>query len=63
MHKKANADLRKIIKENGVYFWEVALMLGWSEATITRKFRVELSEADRKAILGAVKTLKNSKVG
>lgn len=59
MHKKANADLRKIIKENNVYLWEIALFLGISEATMTRRFRVEMSEADKKEILAVIKMLKN----
>ena len=42
----ANQSIRRYAKSRGVFFWEIALFLGVSENTITRKLRTELSEDD-----------------
>ena len=49
-----NSELRAIIKNRGVKFWQLADYLGISEATLTRLMRHEL-DADKVAeILSAV---------
>ena len=43
----ANEIIRTSAKSHGVSLWEIALHLGVSEATITRKLRIELTERER----------------
>lgn len=42
-----NKDLRTYAKEKGVFFWQIAKVMGISEPTMTRKLRSELTEQDR----------------
>lgn len=39
-----NKDLRAYAKEKGVFFWQVAEVMGISEPTMTRRLRTELPE-------------------
>ena len=43
----ANKSIREKAREKGVRFWEIADVLGVSEATLTRKLRHELPAAER----------------
>ena len=45
--KRANQEIREYAAKNGVYLWEIALAMGISEPTMTRKLRMELSERER----------------
>lgn len=42
-----NKDLRNYAKEKGVYFWQIAKVMGISEPTMTRRLRSELPEQDK----------------
>ena len=53
----ANTEIRRAAKAAGVPLWAIAQRLGVSEATITRRLRVELSAADRTRILSEIKEL------
>lgn len=61
-----NKELRKLAKEKGVFFWQVALELGICETTMTRRLRVPLPEDEEEKIrqiiekLSAVNTEKAS---
>lgn len=48
MQEKANLDLRQLMKESGVYFWQLGERWGCNEVTVSRRFRMELPE-DKKA--------------
>lgn len=50
-----NSDLRNQIKKHGFTMWQIADLLGVSEATITRKFRHELSHKEADNILNLLK--------
>lgn len=59
--EKANKEIRQTAKEKGVYFWQIAVELGVSEATITRALRVELSNEKKNEILNAINRIANKK--
>lgn len=50
----ANEKIRKAIKDNGMYLWQLSDVLGVSEATITRWMRHEMSDAKQAEIVGAI---------
>lgn len=52
-----NKELRKLAKERGVFFWQVAIELGISEATMTRKLRVELPDQEESKIKSIIERL------
>lgn len=45
--KKNNLIIRKALRENNVYLWELADILGVSEATLIRKMRKEYPEEEQ----------------
>ena len=49
--KRANQEIREYAAKNGVYLWEIALALGISEPTMTRKLRTELPDREREEIM------------
>ena len=55
--KRANQGIREYAAKNGVYLWEIALAMGISEPTMTRKLRTELSEHDREMIIRVINEL------
>lgn len=57
----ANENIRKAAKEKGVRFWEIAIAKGVSEATFTRKMRVELPDAEKQAIFKIIDELAAAK--
>lgn len=46
----ANQSIRAYARNKGVFFYEVAEVLGISEPTMTRKLRKELPEAEKSRI-------------
>lgn len=50
----ANKDIRFACMEQCVKFWQVALQLGISPETFTRRMRVEMSEDEKKEIYRAM---------
>ena len=56
----ANLDIRNAIKQANFKHWEVADLLGISEATFGRKLRKELSDDEKEKILNILK-VKNRK--
>ncbi len=57
----ANENIRKTAKEKGVRFWEIAIAEGVSEATFTRKMRMELPDAEKQAIFKIIDKLAAAK--
>lgn len=55
MVTKANLEIRQAIKEAGLTQWKVADLMGYSEATILRKLRKELSQEEKAQILKIIK--------
>ena len=55
--KRANQEIREYAAKNSVYLWEIALALGISEPTMTRKLRTELQEHDREMIIRIINEL------
>ena len=53
-----NSDMRKYAKESGVPFWQIAKVMGKSEATFTRYMREELSGDQKKEIKKIIDQLK-----
>ena len=55
--KRANQEIREYAAKNGIYLWEIALAMGISEPTMTRKLRTELPEHDREMIMRVINEL------
>lgn len=55
---KANQDIRKMAKENGVYFWQIAEEYGIADATFTRKMRRELPVVEKERIYSIIAKIK-----
>ena len=53
----ANQEIRTSAKKSGVPFWKIALEIGVSEPTFTRKMRLELSDEEKTKILDIIKKL------
>jgi len=52
-----NCDLRKAAKAAGVPLWRIGDALGFSEPTMTRKFRRELPVNEKNKILSVIAAL------
>lgn len=52
-----NDIIRKKARENRVPIWKIALALGISEATMTRRLRVELPAEERNVICSIIDQL------
>lgn len=52
-----NKDLREYAKLKGVYLWQIANAMGFSEPTMTRKLRIELSPEDKQAYIEIIDQL------
>lgn len=50
----ANMEIRKILFERGVAYWQVAKVLGVSENTIGRWMRTELDADMKKVFINAI---------
>lgn len=55
--KRATQEIREYAAKNSVYLWEIALALGISEPTMTRKLRTELPEREREMIIRVINEL------
>lgn len=54
----ANQDIRKLLKNNRIYLWEVAQLYGCTESTLSKKLRIELSKDDKEKIIDIIKQIK-----
>ncbi|MDY5350092.1 MAG: hypothetical protein SPG80_11195 [Candidatus Ventricola sp.] len=52
-----NEAIKAALKQNAVYQWEVAELLGIPETAFSRKLRHELPEADKASILKAIEKI------
>ena len=53
-----NMDIRKVIEDRRLKYWEVAKALGIHEATLSRWLRHELDNDKKKQVLDAIQTIK-----
>lgn len=55
-----NLLIRKTLKQTGMKYWQLARLLGISEATLTRRLRDELPVEEQKKIVAMIeaKTIK-----
>lgn len=56
----ANQDIRKLMKENRIYIWEVAQVYGCAESTFIKKLRVELPQEEKEKIIAIISELKQN---
>lgn len=54
MKQRANEEIRKKIKDNGIFQWEVAEALGVSEVTLIRWLRVPVSDTKKEELVHAI---------
>ncbi|WP_458398185.1 hypothetical protein [Anaerotignum sp.] len=57
----ANQEIRTSAKKSGVPFWRIALEIGVSEPTFTRKMRLELSDEEKQKIFAIIDRLSAEK--
>lgn len=58
MHSKANYEIRRLVKESGIYLWQLAYSLGISDSALSRKLRKELSDQEKNKMLRVISSLK-----
>lgn len=54
----ANTDIREKAKANNVLLWQIAEKLNITDATFSRKLRVELSKDEKTKIFSVIDSLK-----
>lgn len=52
-----NKDIRNLLKEKGIYHWQLADKLGISEPTLTRKLRRELPTEEKEKLIKVIKKM------
>ena len=57
----ANDLIRAAAKTSGVFLWQIAAELGVSEATITRRLRVELDKPERERFVSVIGEIRKAK--
>ena len=57
----ANEELRNAVRNSGVPFWKIAETMNVSAATMTRKLRRELPDAEKAKILDIIEQIKAQK--
>lgn len=51
MQLTSNKEIREKMQRSRIKYWEVALALGITDGTFSRKLRKEFSEEDKKRVL------------
>ena len=54
---QANADIKSLLKRNGLFYWQVAEQIGVAESTLLRWMRIELDAERKDQIASAVAEL------
>lgn len=57
---KRNEDVKKTIIDAGLKFWQVAYAMGISDATFSRKLRVEMKPEEKQKIHDTIAILKKA---
>jgi len=55
---KANQDLRMLARGAGIPLWTIAQKLSISEQTLIRKWRIELTDREKKEVRAIIENLK-----
>ena len=63
MRTHKNEEIRKLAKDRDIKLWEIAEQLGCADATLSRKLRRELPEAEKKEILAIIERLARENQG
>lgn len=50
----ANEAIKRAAKRRGVHLWQVANSLGMADSAFSRKLRYELTEAEKRQIIGII---------
>lgn len=50
-----NQDVRNAAKQNGIYLWELAEVLGMADSNFSRKLRKELTPEEKKKCFDFIK--------
>lgn len=58
---KENQDMRNAARKAGIPFWKIADELGISEASMTRKMRRELPDAEKQRVLQIIEQIRKQK--
>lgn len=56
-----NIEIKKSIKEAGLFQWQIAEKLGIHESALSRKMRHELSEEEKCVILDIIEEISHDK--
>lgn len=56
--EKKNQDIRKAAKAAGLFLWQIAEKLEYSEYTMVKKMRKELPAEEKERIFGIIEELK-----
>lgn len=56
----ANTDIREKARSNNVFLWQIAEKLNITDATFSRKLRVELSKDEKTKIFSIIDSLKTA---
>jgi hypothetical protein len=54
----ANEDIRKLLKDNRLFIWEISQFYGCTESTLSKKLRIELSKEEKKKIFDIIEKLR-----
>jgi len=57
----ANEDIKESAKKLGVHLWEIANHFGVTDATFSRRLRIEFADADKEEVRKAISEIKESK--
>lgn len=57
----ANEDIKVMLMQKGIFYWQIASVLGVHENTITRWMRTELPDEQKMRITQAVYKIINSR--
>ena len=58
---KANNDIRKTAKESGVFLWEIADKLGYTDHYFSRKLRKEFTAEEKARAFEAIEQIKQER--
>lgn len=61
MTHSENLDLKRKVKEEGLFMWQIADEMGISEPTLVRWMRYPLSIEKRTSVINAIENLKEGK--
>lgn len=61
--ERANQDIRDYAKKKGVFLWEVAQKLGYTDGYFSKKLRTEMPRTEKQFIRGIIKGISDTREG